>query len=75
MNNQRRKAIEDIRGRIADIAQDIEDILSEEQDAFDNLPESFQESERGEAMQNAINALGEAVGLCGEIDDALIEAV
>lgn len=32
-------------------------ILEEEQDAFDNLPESIQYSERGEDMQSGIEAL------------------
>jgi hypothetical protein len=50
----------DRRNRIANIISDLDDILSEEQDAYDNLPESFQQSERGEKMQEAIDYLEEA---------------
>lgn len=33
----------------------------EEQDAFDNLPEGFQLSERGEAMESAISSIDDAI--------------
>ena len=40
----------------------------DEQDKFDNMPEGLQESERGEAMQEAIDAIETA---CGSLDDAI----
>ena len=45
----------------------------EEQDAFDNMPESFQNGERGEAMTEAIDKLSEHCDalqtVSGELDE------
>lgn len=57
MNADRRK-------RIAKAQAILETVRDEEQEALDNLPESLQGGERGEAMQNALDALEEILGLC-----------
>jgi hypothetical protein len=68
MNKERRKAIDDLIGEIrcldnkmACLVQELESavevILGDEQDAFDNMPESLQYAEKGEAAQEAINSL------------------
>lgn len=44
-----------------DIAQAIVDAQEEEQESFDNLAESLQESERGRAIEAAAAALDEAL--------------
>ena len=54
MNKIRRKALQDIIDRMEALMDDLETIRDEEQEAFDNLPEGIQTSERGEAMENAI---------------------
>ena len=64
MNNKRRKEIKNVISKIEELVQQI---LDEEEEAFDNMPESLQESERGEASQNAQDCLSDAV-------DALEEA-
>ena len=51
--------------------QQIEDIRDQEQDAFDNLPESLQESERGDAMSEAIDNLESAMESVEEARDSL----
>lgn len=71
MNKDRRKRIEALIEKIDDIKIEIEEIQSEEQDAFDNMPESFQDGERGEQSQSAIDALGEALGALDETIDQL----
>ena len=48
MNNTRRKQIEKLTAQIEEIKETIESLRDEEQDAFDNLPESLQGGERGE---------------------------
>lgn len=62
MNNQRRRKLK----KVIDLADDImalmEDIKAEEEDAYDNLPESIQNSERGETMQQAIDTMDEFMG-------------
>ena len=54
MNKKRRKEIEDVRKSLRKVYEELEELKDEEQEAFDNLPESFQESEKGERMQEYI---------------------
>ena len=58
------------------IKDEIEDILWEENDAYDNMPESLQYSVRGEEsseaidnLQEAIDLLEEAINLINDIND------
>ena len=74
MNKARRNRIADVQTQLEALKQDIDAILSEEQEAFDNMPESLQESERGQAMQEAIDALESAIGSCEELDEYLTSA-
>lgn len=52
---------EDRRKRIFDAAAELEAVKEEEQEAFDNMPESLQGGEKGQAMEAAIEALEESV--------------
>ena len=47
MNKQRRKKVEGVFDQLQAMIMELEEIRDEEQDAFDNLPEGIQESERG----------------------------
>ena len=67
MNNTRRSQITDIMEKLSSLQTSIEELLEEEQEAFDNLPEGIQDSERGEAIQAAIDNLEEAFGNCEEL--------
>jgi prefoldin subunit 5 len=67
VNAERRKRIADCIAKLADIHNEIEQLATDEQDALDNLPESLQASERGDAMQEAVDALEQAAS---EVDDA-----
>lgn len=49
------------------IKSDIEMVRNDEQDAYDNLPEAFQNGERGERMQEVIEELDTALEEIGEI--------
>ena len=51
---------------IESIKSEIEDILWEEEDAYDNMPENLQYSVRGEESSEAIDNLQEAVDLLEE---------
>jgi hypothetical protein len=68
MNNVRREAINKIVGHIDDLKFQIEFLVEEEQEAYDNMPESLQNGDRGEAAQAAISALEYAVS---NIEDAV----
>lgn len=57
MNKQRRATIDTIRSKLEELAAEIESVKDEEQEAYDNLPESLQNGERGEAMMTAIENL------------------
>lgn len=61
MNNTRRKAIMKIAERLEELKTDFELLRDEEQEAFDNLPEGIQESERGEHMENIIYNMEEVL--------------
>jgi len=56
----------DRRARLESIWFKLEDIISEEQEAFDNLPEGLQYSEKGEAMEQNIEQMDEARDLIGD---------
>ena len=71
MNKARRKEIQKI---IKDIENLVHSILSEEQVAFDNMPENLQGSYRGQesedaqgSLESAIDAIEEAIACLDEI--------
>lgn len=59
MNKQRRKTIEEVIGLLEDAKSTLETITEEEQEAYDNLPEGIQDSERGETMYNNVSEMEE----------------
>lgn len=80
MNDTRRKAlakivtaIDDLHGKLQDAATELEALKDEEQEYYDNMPESFQQGEKGQAAEEAANQLSEAfdkLELCmGEFDE------
>lgn len=75
MNKSRRKQIENIQSRILDLKDELETVRNEEQEAYDNLPESFQDGEKGEKMNNALENLDYAYSSLEEIEEYLEEAI
>lgn len=73
MNNTRRKQLQRIQGELRDIYERLDILCDEEQEAYDNMPESLQDTERGEKSQNAINTLesvrDQVLEAADEIDD------
>lgn len=80
MNAERRKQIEALAAKAADLANeismlkaDVDTVRDEEQEYYDNMPESFQNGDKGEKAQAAISALEEAVSAledaCGGFDE------
>jgi hypothetical protein len=61
MNNARRIKIKKIIKDIETIKNDLQDILSDEEFAFDSMPENLQYSSRGEESQEAIDYMNEAM--------------
>lgn len=69
MNAERRKALSAIQSRIEEakalveeIHTDLEALRDEEQEYKDNMPESFQNGEKGEKADEAISAMEDALG-------------
>lgn len=60
MNKQRRKVIRELIEQAQELNQQIEEVLQEEQDYYDYMPENLQGSERGENAQEAICNLEDA---------------
>lgn len=61
MNNTRRKQIKMCIDKLEAIKTEIENIKSDEEDYFDNMPENLQGSIRGSDAEEAIEALEEAI--------------
>lgn len=70
MNKQRRKVLEEIIEEMDVLLTKLEDVKTEEEEAYDNMPESFQEGERGERMQEAIDSMDSAYSGLEEARDS-----
>ena len=68
MNKERRTKIKNIIKEIEQVKEKLQEVLSEEETIFDNLPENLQYSMRGEESEASIDCMNEAV-------DALDNAV
>lgn len=74
MNGNRRKRIQIVINGLNVLLDDIQSLLEEEQNAYDALPESLQEAERGELMQEAIDNLDAASSSVEEAIESLESA-
>lgn len=74
MNKSRRSRIDVIISQLEAIAEEIEVLKDEEEDAFYNLPDSLQYSEKGEAMEDSITNLDDAFTYINDAIDYLTEA-
>lgn len=68
MNKQRRKWLSDVITKLEEAKTDIESIAEEEREAYDNLPEGIQESDRGNAMCENADDLEQA---SSDLDDLI----
>jgi signal transduction histidine kinase len=55
MDNQRRQELYDVTSFLDDAIDRLEEVKNDEQDAFEAMPEGFQNSIRGDNMQEAID--------------------
>lgn len=62
MNKERRKQLNRSFVLIDEAMDIIQGVMDEEQEAYDNLPESFRNGERGEQMSGNIELLEEVTG-------------
>ena len=74
MNANRRERIQKLISQIEGLVQEAAELRDEEQDAFDNMPESLQGSEKGEAASSACDALDTAVSELESAQGSLSDA-
>lgn len=74
MNKARRNRIIEIIDTLTLMNEEINIIMDEEQEALEAMPEPLQESDRGDAMQEAIDNLSSAMDSVQEAIDSLEEA-
>ena len=60
MKKDRWKRLEGIYEKLIEIYEELDAIIDEEQEAYDNMPESLQDSEKGERMYEGIDSLESA---------------
>lgn len=75
MNAKRRKEIETIISTLGNVRSKIASLLEEEQAAYDNLPESLQESDKGCDMESAVDALQAALDDAEDSFDDIIDGL
>jgi prefoldin subunit 5 len=74
VNEDRRKKIDELISTLEQLKADIETVRDEEQEYFDNMPESFQSGSKGDAVTAAIDALETALSSCEEVSTGLEDA-
>ena len=57
MNDNRRKKIDEVIGLIEKARLIVQEVAEEENETYDNLPDSLKYSERGESMYESVQAL------------------
>ncbi len=67
MNKQRRAELGRLDTRLEELRADLETIKDDEQSAFDQMPESLQNGERGQKAENVVSFLDDALS---SLDDA-----
>lgn len=73
MNKQRQKDLLDVAESLQEALDRLSEVRDEEQEAFDNMPESLQYGSRGDAMQDAIDTMDEWEGEIDEIKSRIEE--
>ncbi|WP_286755491.1 hypothetical protein [Roseivirga sp. UBA838] len=70
MNRIRRKELAEICAALTELAERLQVVRDEEEEAFDNMPESMQYTDRGERMQENVSTIDESIS---EIEDKVSE--
>lgn len=73
MNKDRRKRLATIVDAIDEQMGELEYLRDEEQEAFDNLPESIQYSDRGSEMEDGISEMDDLYNDLEDIRDRIQE--
>ena len=74
MNNTRRKSLRELIEKTEGIKQEIEEIKTEEEEYYNNMPSSVQDGEKGDRAQTVIEYLDEAMTAAGDVIEILTSA-
>ena len=74
MNNTRRKSLRELIEKTEGIKQEIEEIKTEEEEYYNNMPSSVQDGEKGDRAQTVIEYLDEAMTAAGDVIENLPSA-
>lgn len=74
MNNTRRKHLRDLIEKMEGIKSEIEEIRNEEEEYYNNMPEAFQDGDKGDRAQTVIEYLDEAMTAAGDVIENLTSA-
>lgn len=75
MNKIRRKAINDILEAIGPLRVALEELRDEEQEYYNNMPESFQNGDKGDVTERAISSLDDSINALETAASELSEAI
>ncbi len=75
MNKARRKQLEKVVEVLTAQMEELETIKDEEQEAFDNLPEAIQCTERGETMEENVDELDSIITDLENVIDSINEVI
>lgn len=69
MDKERRERISEAVGLIHQARDILEEVLDEEQECYESLPEGMGNEEKGEQMQANIEIIEEVLGCLEDVDD------
>lgn len=75
MNKARAAKIAKLAASLQEVHSILEELRDEEQSAYDNMPESLQSSDRGQATEAAAGELDNATSSLQDVIDALENAI
>ena len=74
MNNTRRKSLQELIEKTEGLKLEIEELRTEEEEYYNNMPEAFQDCEKGDRAQTVIEYLDEAMTAAGDVIENLTSA-
>ncbi len=75
MNKERRKRLQEVIDQLENLKEEVSSICEEEQEAYDNMPESLQDGERGSQMYENISTLEDQESNFDDLIESLQEVI
>ena len=75
MNKQRRNRLQKVIDQLEELKVEVSSICEEEKEAYDNMPESLQDGERGSQMYENISTLEDQESNFDELIENLQEVI